>query len=75
MATYSWVVKCPTYYHISTVAPAGLKPEEILEKIKIGDIEVEAESYDGWTPGDFMETCHTEENQELLQKMVEEDEE
>ena len=75
MAIYSWVAKFPTYYHITTNAPSGLKPEEVLEKIKTGDIEFDATSYDGWTPSDFMDTCHSEENQELLMKMTEEDEE
>ena len=75
MSIYSWALKFPTIYHITVKAPAGLEPNEVLEKIKSGEIEFEAESYDSFTPGDFMKTCYSEENKELIMKMEEEEEE
>ena len=52
----------------------GLTPDEVLVKIKSEEIEFEAESYDGFTPGDFIKTCYSEENKELIMKMEEEEE-
>ena len=75
LAIYSWALKFPTVYQITAKAPPGLAPDEVLEKIKSGEIEFEAESYDGFTPGDFMKTCYSEENKELITKMEEEEEE
>ncbi len=75
LAIYSWALKFPTIYHITVRAPAGLEPNAVLEKIKSGEIEFEAESYDSFTPGDFMKTCYSEDNKELIMKMEEEEEE
>ena len=54
LSIYSWALKFPTIYYITVKAPAGLDPNEVLEKIKSGEIAFEAESYDSFTPGDFM---------------------
>ena len=74
LAIYSWALKFPTIYHITAKAKPGLTPDEVLVKIKSGEIEFEAESYDGFTPGDFIKTCYSEENKELIMKMEEEEE-
>ena len=74
MAIYSWALKFPTIYHITAKAKPGLTPDEVLVKIKSGEIEFEAESYDGFTPGDFIKTRYSEENKELIMKMEEEEE-
>ena len=75
LSIYSWALKFPTVYHITVRASAGLSPNEVLERIKSGEIEFEAESYDSFTPSDFMKTCYSEENKELIMKMEEEEEE
>ena len=72
LAIYSWTLKFPTIYHITAKAKPGLTPDEVLVKIKSEEIEFEAESYDGFTPGDFIKTCYSDENKELIMKMEEE---
>ena len=74
LAIYSWTLKFPTIYHITAKAKPGLTPDEVLVKIKSEEIEFEAESYDGFTPGDFIKTCYSDENKELIMKMEEEEE-
>ena len=74
LAIYSWTLKFPTIYHITAKAKPGLTPDEVLVKIKSEEIEFEAESYDGFTPGDFIKTCYSDENKELIMKMEEEKE-
>jgi len=49
---------------------SGLTPDEVLVKIKSEEIEFEAESYDGFTPGDFIKTCYSDENKEALYKYI-----